>query len=558
MSWHYFWGIGQTIDSSKDGILVIDLQNKIIDYNTKLIKILDVPDVVISAKDVSLLRKYILSKTKRSSDYCNNLNIFDTQHTITQNRQVINLKDGRILEYYSQPYELNNVIIGSVWTFRDITEQVYLEKELEYQAMHDALTNLPNRILLYDRITKAINHSKRNKKSFTILFFDLDRFKLINDSLGHNFGDELLCAVAKRLTSSIRKQDTLSRLGGDEFVMLLPGLSEHCDILNFVQKISALFKEPFKIARKHISISTSIGVSVYPVDGAKPGTLLRKADLAMYLAKGQGGGTYSFYTEKLNQESKNKLKIEIELRTALEKNQFFLLYQPQFNISNQDFLSVEALIRWQHPKKGVILPLSFIPIAEESSLIVPIGEWVIQEACRQIRAWHDVNLPYIRVGVNVAAQQLKQANFDEFISNMLKEYEIPPEYLEIEITENVIISHHEILRMIEKLKKIHVKITLDDFGTGNSGLNYLKKIHIDRLKIDKSFINNITKSSCDEVIIEAIIAMASSMNLKIVAEGVENQSQIEFLKNKNCEEVQGYYYSKPITPQELKNYLKTL
>ncbi len=546
-----------TIESSKDAVMVVDLNNKVVDYNNNIIKMVDVPDVLMKTKDAELILQYISNKIEAPAKYQENLKRFKKERN-AQTKQVLHMKDAKVLECYSQPYLLNNAIAGRVWGFHDVTEQEYLKNELEYQASHDALTGLPNRILLYDRIKKEIDVSIRNQKSFAILFFDLDRFKLINDSLGHNKGDELLCAVANRLRALIRKSDTLSRLGGDEFVMLLPDVSNAHNAMLFAQKINDAFKRHFNIASREISISSSIGICLYPTDGKTVSTLLRSADLAMYNAKEQGGNRFYFYTEKLNKEAQKRLTQESELRQAIAKEQFFLVYQPQFSISHRDFIAVEALIRWRHPTKGVILPYFFIPIAEESGLIVPIGEWVIREVCKQIKAWHDAKLPYIRVAVNVAAEQLKQLNFDEVVQGILKEYNVPPEYLEIEITENVIITHKEIMRMLDKLKKIGVSIILDDFGTGNSGFNFLKQISIDCLKIDRSFVNNISKSRCDEVIIEAIIAMAKSMDLKVTAEGVENQIQLEFLKNKRCDTVQGFYYSKPIDAKELVKYLQSV
>lgn len=366
----------------------------------------------------------------------------------------------------------------------------------------------------------------------------------------------MLCAVAKRLSSLVREEDTLARLGGDEFVMLIPELNKSEASLNVAHKILMLFTQPFMIMGKEINTSASIGISIYPTDGKTANTLLKHADLAMYLAKEQGGNQLKFYINQLNHQSLKRLKQENELRRAINHQEFFLVYQPQFDIDQTHLLALEALIRWQHPEKGIILPLDFIPVAEDSGLIIPIGEWVIREVCRQIIEWRDRGLPLVRVAVNVAIQQLKQWNFAETVLSILNEYQIPPEYLEIEITENVIITHIEVQRMIHELNKIGVKIVLDDFGTGNSSLNYLKQIHIDRLKIDQSFVQNISKSRSDEVIIEAIIAMARSLNFRVLAEGVESEHQINFLKDQECDEMQGFLLSRPLNADTMEQLLR--
>ncbi|KTD21600.1 EAL domain-containing protein [Legionella londiniensis] len=546
-----------TLESSTEGVLVVDLKGNIIDYNTRLYEMLGLPKSLLESGEESLFHEYLTCKMVEPDSYITNLDKLH-KHKEISNRLVIKLNEGKIFECCSQPHRLMDKTVGRVWSFRDITERAFLEKKLEYQATHDALTELPNRVLLYDRIRQEIANSMRYNKQFAILFFDLDRFKLVNDSLGHEFGDKLLCQVAKRLSGMIRKVDTLARIGGDEFILLLSGLRHEEELMHIAVKLVNSFNQPFVIEGHELNITASIGITLYPTNGTTASKLLKNADLAMYQAKENGGNQFKYYTERLNKEAKLRLKQEMELRRAIANNEFFLVYQPQFDIRQQKFLSLEALIRWQHPKKGVILPISFIPAAEESGLIISLGEWVIQEVCKQINLWRQEGLPFMRVAVNVATQQLKQADFAETVSEILKKYKIPPEYLEIEITENVIVTHTEVLSMVKRLKKIGVRIVLDDFGTGNSCLNYLKQIKIDRLKIDRSFVANIARSQSDEVIIEAIIAMAQSMNFKVLAEGVENQQQINFLKKKQCDEVQGFFYCKPITPDLVVEYIKSV
>lgn len=544
-----------TIESSADGILVVDLQGKIVDFNSNFVKMWEIPSSIIEIGNATLMIEYMEEAVENDVDFMNHIQ--QMHANITENGQLfIKFKNDKVVECRSRPHRINEVIAGRVWSFRDITEQAVLEKKLEYQATHDALTGLPNRVLLQDRIQQAIANATRHNQFFALLFFDLDRFKLINDSFSHEFGDELLKAVAQRLNSVLRQADTLARLGGDEFIMLLPELPKSETSVNVAHKVLMLFSKPFIIQGHEINITPSIGISIFPSDGKTAATLLKHADLAMYMAKELGGNQLKFYTNKLNQQSLKRLKQENELRRAIQNNEFFLMYQPQFDIDKKELLAMEALIRWRHPEKGIILPLDFIPVAEDSGLIIKIGEWVIREVCRQINAWHDNGLPYVRVAVNVATPQLKSPLFAETLAQILQEYSLDPQYIEIEITENVMITHVEVQRMIHQLNKLGVKIVLDDFGTGNSSLNYLKRIHIDRLKIDQSFVQNIDKSRSDEVIIEAIIAMARSLNFKVLAEGVESEKQMRFLQDQECDEIQGFLLSKPVDAGVIESYLR--
>lgn len=543
-----------TIESSTDGIVVVDLHGKIIDYNSQFLKIWNIPKQLLESKEEKKVIEHITNMLYTPNEYLG-LHQQLVDHTEETSLKIIKVKENRIIECYSQPHSVNTETVGRVWSFRDITDRALLEQKLEYQAMHDSLTGLPNRILLDDRIRQAIANSGRYHKFFAVLFIDLDRFKLVNDSLGHEFGDKLLKAIAKRLSSLIRTEDTLARLGGDEFVLAIPGLKNPEDSAAIAQKILSSFNRPFHIATREINIVASMGISVYPSNGKTATTLLKNADIAMYEAKEKGGSQFKFYTNKLNQQLSKQMQLEADLRNGLVKKEFFLLYQPQFNLKDRKLQAVEALLRWQNPKRGLVLPIDFIPLAEESGLIVPIGEWVIEEVCRQINAWRESGLPNIRVAVNVGTPQLKQSNFAMIVSRLLKQYQIDPQYIEIEITENVIIAHTEIHRMIQQLKKLGVKIVLDDFGTGNSSLNYLKRIPFDRLKIDQSFVQNINKSRSDEVIIEAIIAMARSLNFKVLAEGVETQNQMEFLAGQRCDEVQGYLLSRPVSADTVHQIL---
>lgn len=544
-----------TLESSKDGILVVANNNKIVDYNNQFIEMWKIPPAIIEAKKIEIIIEYVLDQLKNPDKFLQNVNSLKNKSEEI-NFDVIKFKDGRIYELHIQPHKLGKKTIGRVWSFRDVTNRIYLETELEHLATHDPLTNLPNRALLTDRIHRAIEFAKRNNSSIAILYIDLDRFKLVNDSLTHAGGDKLLQAVAERLLSINRAEDTVGRLGGDEFVLVAEISNDYTHIINLAEKLLNSFRKPFYIMNRKLVITASIGISFYPIDGKTPEELLSNADLAMYYAKNSGADQFQFYTNEMNKKALQRFENESELRLAIEKNQFFLCYQPQFDLLEKRIISVEALIRWKHPKKGLILPLDFIPLAEETGLIVPIGEWVLRTACKQNKVWQESGIPPIRVAVNVATRQFRQTNFVQLVKNILKETGLKPEFLEIEITENAIITGYGVLEAINELKNMNVQITLDDFGVGNSSLNYLRKINLDRLKIDQSFIQNIDHNRNNKVIIDAILSMAHGLNLEVLAEGVETQNQLNYLQKKHCQKIQGFYLSKPLDPHECEKLLQ--
>ncbi|TAK75378.1 MAG: EAL domain-containing protein, partial [Gammaproteobacteria bacterium] len=429
-------------------------------------------------------------------------------------------------------------------------------EELKYQANHDLLTGLPNRVLLLESIRETIEYSNKNNKLFGILFFDLDRFKLINDSLSHEAGDEVLRIISKRLQAVLREEDLLARLGGDEFVVLIKDVKDKDIFISLASNLLSIFEKPIKIQNHEIKLTSSVGISIYPKDGKNVDILLRNADTAMYRAKELGANQFQFYTEELNARNIERLEKEAELRRALANEEFFLCYQPQYDLKTETLVSVEALIRWQHPTKGVVSPIDFVPLAEDTGLIVPIGEWVLRTACRQVKAWQDMGLMPIRVAVNVTTKQFKLYNLVQIVRTILEETQLESKYLELELTENIIINNADIVKTIYDLKEMGIQIVLDDFGTGYSSLNYLRELPIDRLKIDQSYVQNIESNRGDDVIIQAIIAMAQSLNLEVLAEGVESESQLEFLKKSKCGEVQGFYFSKPIPAKTCERLLR--
>lgn len=428
---------------------------------------------------------------------------------------------------------------------------------LEYQSTHDSLTNLPNRTLLVDRINHEIARSKRHNLMFAVIFIDLDRFKLINDSFSHESGDILLKTIAERLSKVTREEDTVARLSGDEFIFISASSEAHKieHIALIAKKILDTFNESLRIADRDIIISASLGVSIYPQDGPNVEELLRHADLAMYRAKALGGNQFQLYTPELGKKCIAHLEKEFDLHRGLIENEFFLEYQPQYDIQKQKLIGVEALIRWRHPTQGILLPIDFIPLAEKTGLIIPIGEWVIKTACYQNKTWQDKGIQAFPVSVNITAKQFMQPNFITMIKNILKTSKLDPQYLKVEVTENVIINSVNVLDSISELKKLGVSIVLDDFGSGNSGFNYLSNLPIDQLKIDHSFIKNINSKRSDEVILQAIIDMANNLNLDLVVEGVETTSQLEYLESLNCYKFQGCYFNKPMSADKLENFV---
>lgn len=544
-----------TLESSNNGILVINNDKKIVDYNKKFVNMWRVPAEILEERNESKLREFMKNQVREPEIFCKNLNTLyeDLEETFLN---TIKLKDNKIYEYYSQPQKINGKIVGRVFDFRDVTKRAKFEKILEHQATHDALTGLPNRILLFKKIQHAIKMANKNHDFFALLFLDLDRFKLINDSLSHAVGDQVLQIAADRLKSFLRSDDTLARLGGDEFVIILSNLKKEEHALSKAIKLQDLFHKPFIIGERNITLTASIGISLYPRDGRTPDILLRNADAAMYHAKEQQTEGIQFYTNDLNVQSLAKLDQEIQLRQALKNKELFLYYQPQIDLKTGTIVAVEALLRWQHPKKGLLLPLDFIPLAEETGLIVPMGEWVMRQACQQNKAWQIAGFPPIRVAVNVTAQQFTHQNLPDLIQSILKESGLEPKYLELELTENVLISNTSIIDSISELKKMGVFIAVDDFGIGYSSLSYLKKIPLDRLKIDSSFIQHIHSSRDDEVIIRAVIAIAKNLNLEVLAEGVETEIQLNFLKAHECGDVQGFYFSEPLSVTELEKLFK--
>jgi diguanylate cyclase (GGDEF)-like protein/PAS domain S-box-containing protein len=455
-------------------------------------------------------------------------------------------------------HDREGLATGAVIVFRDVSVARAMAQQMTHSAQHDFLTGLPNRMLLNDRVNHAILLAPRHLKKVALLFLDLDGFKHINDSLGHPIGDKLLQSVGKRLVDCVRSSDTVSRQGGDEFVVLLSEMEQPEDAAITARRMLHSVAEAHLINDRDLHITTSIGVSVYPDDGLDAEALIKNADTAMYQAKENGRMSYQFFKSGMNVRAVERQSIEESLRHALEHQEFALHYQPKINLKTGDITGAEALIRWSHPIRGMVSPAQFIPVAEDCGLILPIGIWVLREACKQAKAWMDEGLPLKTIAVNISGMQFRNDNFLHDIFSILSETGLDPSSLELELTESVLIKRADTaVSVLQTLRSRGVQIAIDDFGTGYSSLSYLTKFPIDALKIDQSFVRQISNIPGDATIVNAIISMGQSLNLRVVAEGVETQNELSFLQAHNCEEAQGYFFSRPVPAQKFAKLLET-
>ena len=460
--------------------------------------------------------------------------------------------------------ELNFFDVEEIKLLTELTANIsyaleYIKKEekLNYLAYHDVLTGLPGRTLFHDRLVQAVTNAHRHGDKLGVLFIDLDHFKNINDSLGHYAGDMLLKQVAALFTACMREDDTVARLGGDEFVVILASMASEDEAWMVSQKILKLMTEPFTIEAHELFVTCSIGIALYPKDGDDAKTLLQSADGALYLAKNKGRNNAQFCTAEMNAKALERLTLESELRQAINRQEFLLHYQPRVDMVSGEITGMEALVRWQHPVQGLLYPTKFIPVAEESGLIVPLGEWVLRTACEQNKAWQLAGLKPVSIAVNLSARQFKQQDLVELVSSILQETELDPSYLELELTESMVMQNVEAaIATLTQFKVIGVKLSIDDFGIGYSSLNYLKHFPIGFLKIDQSFVRDITTNRDDAIIAKIIISMAHDLGLRVIAEGVETEEQKSFLCSHRCDEMQGYFFSMPLPAEELETLLK--
>lgn len=660
-----------TLESTADGILLIDNEGRLVDFNQKFVEIARIPKEALEKGDEDIGLSSVLSLLENPEEIIELIGYLKQHPDVQGDMGEVKFIDGRTIERYSQPHRLGKEIVGRVWSFRDVTErrkaqeelrlreraitasthgiliikndakkmityvnpafeeitkfsakdvigqrfdlflggeenqnerrqinlateeeseakEIFLnrkkngdlfwaeisvapvpdpekevthfiaimnditehkalEDQLIYQTTHDALTDLPNKVLLEDRIRQLLSSTSEIQNSGAVLFIDLDRFKIINDSLGHKTGDELLKQIAERLKSCVKSEDTVSRIGGDEFIVLLTRINNIDEVKEISERILNSIRQKIIMAGKELTISASIGITLCPGDSADPNTLIRNADTAMYQVKNSGRNGYQFYETKMNQRVSNILSIENDLHKALENNEFELYYQPVIDLKTHQVVSVESLIRWNHPKRGLVAPNEFINIAEETGMIIPIGEWVLNAAGDQLKKWQDCNISKLRVAVNVASNQMKKEYLLDHLKAMIIRSGINPRNFVLELTENSLITNNkETSEILAEVKSLGVSIAIDDFGVGYSTLNYIKNFPIDIIKIDRVFIRDISKQADNRAIVRAIITMAKNLGLKVIAEGAETQEEIRFLLNNDCDCVQGYFFYKPL------------
>lgn len=545
-----------TLESTKDAILILDNLDEIVDFNQNFIQMWGINKLLLTSENY---RKVLISAIKQLENPRYYLSIF---RTLNQNRDIpineinetIFFKDGRVFNAYFQRQQIGEKNFGIVWSFRDITTENLALTKIKYQALHDLLTNLPNRVLCNNLLIASLEKASH---SLAVCFLDLDRFKKINDSLGHSIGDQLLKMVAQRIRQCLRSGDIIARWGGDEFTIILTEISDSEDVNLIQERIFAAFKKGFKIDNHHLNISPSIGIALYPQHGKDAVTLIRNAEAALSQVKLQGRNNYKLYHPAINSQTTELFILENSLHNALERQEFKVYYQPQVNSFTGEITKMEALLRWQHPELGLIPPATFIPIAEETGLILPISEWVLKTACLQNKLWQEtLNLPSLSVAVNLSSRQFQQLDLVSMVKQVLSETKLDPKYLELEITETVAMQDVELTsRVLKDLGKIGVTISIDDFGTGYSSLSYLKDFPIHSLKIDQSFVRDLANDDNHTAITTAIIALAHGLNLTVVAEGVETEEQFNLLRILKCEVMQGYLFSHPLSTEEATRML---
>ena len=531
-------------ESSAEGIMITDAQQRIISVNPALVAITG-----FTADDVVGKTPAVFSSGRQDREFYRRL-WASIGHDGFWHGEIWNRRrNGEVypeLLTITAVRDASRVVTHYIGSFFDISERKQAEERIHFMAHHDALTKLPNRTLLDDRLRQAIVNSRRRNDHTAVLFLDLDRFKLINDTLGHDVGDRLLDRIAEALQAMLRETETVARLGGDEFIIVIPDLAEVDRVAILARKVIDIVSTPHTIDGRLLHVTTSVGISVYPADGSDPATLLRNADTAMYHAKESGRNNFKFFESAMNLVVQERVTIENDLHAALERGEFLLHYQPQVDCRSGEIIGMEALIRWQHPQRGLVTPYHFIGIAEETGLIVPIGEWVLGEACRQARRWHDAGHSGLRISVNLSARQFQQPDLHERIDAVIRATGIDPTTLELELTESMLMADPaaatEVLR---ELANLGVKMAIDDFGTGYSSLAYLKRFPVTRLKIDQSFVRDLSTDLNDAAIVSAVVAMAVSLKLEVIAEGVETIEQLRYLETHGCHAIQGYYFSRP-------------
>ncbi|MCY9657762.1 EAL domain-containing protein [Paenibacillus chondroitinus] len=536
-------------ENNQDGIISINMQYRIIGFNSAVTQLTGLTGEWFRNQTIDNILPFIVPEDQeRTREMFVKSRGGEMQ---TYQTAIIHEQGHRVeLSVINAPVILDGEVVGSYIIAKDITEEKQSKEKIQHLAFHDELTGMPNRRMFNEVLGKMIDSEA---KQFAVMVMDLDRFKLINDSLGHTYGDQFLQEMCERIRRCMEGMNvTLARMGGDEFTLLCDSRYEREEVADFAEQIIRAIGVPYRLKENDFYVTASIGIAVYPNDGADAVQLLKNADTAMYEVKKNGKNGYQFYTGELNAQLQEKIELEVELRQAIARKQLFLNYQPQIRAGDGQMIGVEALVRWNHPTKGTISPGVFIPIAEETGIIYEMGTWVLREACRQMKEWHRGGGPLIPVSVNLSSQQFHQTNLAMYIKEILEDTGLEPQYLELEITESMMMDATVSRSILNELTESGIRISLDDFGTGYSSLSYLKLLPIHKLKIDRSFIRDITENNNDKAIVATIISMAQHLNMDVIAEGIETKEQLDILMDNDCKKIQGYYYSKPLPAQDVE------
>lgn len=549
-----------TLNSIGDAVITTDVDGRVTYLNSVAEKLTGWPEAEAIGRPLEEVCKIVNADTRETVPNPMTLAAHENKTVRLPPISVLMRRDGveSAVEDSAAPiHDRRGRVTGAVMVFHDVSASRAMTVKLAHLAQHDALTDLPNRTLLNDRMYQAIGMAQRHHAALALLYMDLDRFKRINDSLGHLAGDRLLQSVAMRLSECVRATDTVSRLGGDEFVILLPEVAHAQDAAVCADKLLQAVRRPYVIDGHEVHVTASVGIAIYPGDGAEVEALLRNADSAMYEAKGRGRNTYQFYGPELNSGATMRQSLERALRQAIGRDELELYYQPIMSLSTGAVAGAEALIRWNHPTLGVMLPSQFIPISEESGLIVPIGRWVLREACRQAKVWRDAGLPRFKLAANISPVELRSKDFVAGVDAILREIGFDPQSLELELTETFLMQDSKsTAEVLGTLKEIGTRLALDDFGTGYASLSCVRRFPIDTLKIDRSFVRDVTTDAHDASVVSAVINMANGLHMGVVAEGVETLEQQRFLEDHKCSEAQGYRFSRPLSADAFAGFLR--
>ncbi len=539
------------IQSTADGILAVDQQGHVLLTNSRFLDLWQIPSSMTGSEDADLLQ-FVLDQLVDSAAFLDRVQqLYRSQD---QSFDTLHLKDGRIFERLSQPLLQDGQMTGRVWTFQDVTQRQQAEQEIFFRANYDSLTGLPNRSQLHERLDQAIKQARRLGVQVGLLFIDLDRFKQVNDTLGHAVGDLLLCQVAERLKTCVRETDTVSRYSGDEFVLMLPNMASSWDACIVAEKIISQMAEAFNLSGHVIRITASIGIASYPDHGPDVTHLLRHADLAMYKAKTVGRNTYRNYEAAMTDQLMQQLSLEADLRLAVEREELIVYYQPIMNVRSGQLAGAEALVRWRHPQRGLVSPTEFIPMAEETGLIREISDWVLERVCQTIKQWQQIGVQ-VPVSINLSSVQILRGLTVEAVRKLLQRHDMRPESLAFEITESVLLTDSlQTQHWLENIRAMGIRVDIDDFGTGYSSLSYLRRFPVDRIKIDRSFVSNMVTDLSDRALVKAILAMASTLCLEVVAEGVEDPDQLALLSHLGCKYAQGFHFSRPVPDIEFVKF----